>query len=386
VPKYRNQSSTQTSTEPVLSQSEFYEALYQLIRGAVRTVLEEVMQQELDEFIQAAAYERSIQRLGQRNGYYTRDFNTTVGKLADLKVPRDRAGQFQTQLFERYQRNDPAITEGIAQMFFSGASQQKVASVLEPLVGLTPSASTVSRVAHDLDSECEKWRNRSLKSHYKVIYFDGVYFPILHQGQRAQTALLVALGIDGLGEKEVLAVRVGGEESLDSWSELITDLKRRGVESIELAVTDGDAGLIAAFERAFPKAKRQRCLTHKVKNVISYLPKKHKKEVSQALAGMFAQVEESKAREHLAAFKLKYEKDFPEAVKCLQEDWEACLTFYQFPRAMQKHIRSTNALEGLFSTIRRRTDSMGVFQNEQSCLLMIWAVVKRTKFIRIAVS
>lgn len=259
-----------------------------------------------------------------------------LAPLQDLKIPRDRAGQFQTQLFERYQRNDPAITEGIAQMFFGGVSQQKVAKVLEPLVGATPSASPVSRVAHVLDSECEKWRTRKLKSHYKVVYFDGVYFPILHQGQRAQTAVLVALGVDGLGEKEVLAIKVGGEESLDSWSELMADLKRRQVESsIELV---GDAGLIGAFGRAFPKAKRQRCLTHKVKNVISYLPNKHKKEVSQPLAGMFAQVEERKAREHFAAFKLKYEKDYPEAVKCLEEDWEACLTYYQFPKAMQKSI------------------------------------------------
>jgi len=386
VPKYRNQSTTPTSPEPMLSQNEFYEALYQMIRGAVRTVLEEVMEQELGEFIQAGAYERSPQRLGQRNGYYSRDLNTSVGKLQDLKVPRDRASQFQTQLFERYSRNDPKVTAGIAQMFFKGVSQQKVAAVMEPLMGLSPSASSVSRVAHDLDSECEKWRNRALKSHYKVVYFDGVYFPILHEGQSSQTAVLVALGVDGLGEKEVLAVKVGGEESLDSWSELMADLKRRGVASIELAVTDGDAGLIAAFERAFARAKRQRCLTHKVKNVISYLPKKHKKEVSQALAGMFAQVEERKAREHLAAFKLRYEKDFPEAVKCLEEDWESCLTYYQFPRAMQKHIRSTNALEGLFSTIRRRTDSMGLFQNEQSCLLIIWAVLKSTRFIRIAVA
>jgi transposase-like protein len=216
VPKYRTKSTTPEATEPLLSTSEFQQALYQLIREAVRTVLEEVMQQELDEFIQVAAYERSSERLGQRNGYYTRSLNTRVGPLHDLKVPRDRAGNFQTQLFERYERNDPAITEGIAQMFFKGVSQQKVASVLEPLMGVSPSASTVSRVAHDLDSECEAGRTRSLKSHYKVVYFDGEYFPILHQRQSSQTAILVAMGVDVLGEKEVLALRVGGEESLDS--------------------------------------------------------------------------------------------------------------------------------------------------------------------------
>ena len=386
MPNFPNQHTTQTEEEPALSQADFLQALYQLIREAVRVVIEEVVQVELSEFLGAAPYQRGEQRTGQRNGYYLRDLNTAVGPLPDLKIPRDRASQFQTQLFERYERNDPKVSAAIAQMFFKGVSQEKVAAVAEPLLGFSPSAATVSRLAHDLDSECEKWRSRPLKSHYKVVYFHAVYFPILYGGQRQQTAVLAALGVDGLGEKEVLALVVGGEESLDSWSQVMSDLKKRGVESIELAVTDGDAALIGAFERAFPRAKRQRCLTHKVKNVLSYIPKKHKKEVSQALAGLFAQVEESKAREHLAAFVLRYERDYGEAVKSLKEDWEACLTYYQFPKNFQKHIRSTNALEGLFSTIRRRTTPMGLFQNEQSCLLMMWAVIKSTKFIRIPVA
>src|SRR5689334_21483972 len=117
-------------------------------------------------------------------------------------------------------------------MFFSGVSQAKVAGITEPLMGLRPSTSTVSRVAHDFDRECEAWRTRALKEHYRVIYIDGVYFPILHEDRRDQTALLVALGVDLSGAKEVLAVRVGGQESRETWETLLAELKGRGVAEV----------------------------------------------------------------------------------------------------------------------------------------------------------
>lgn len=361
--KYRAKSNTTDQTEPLLSQADFHELLYQQIRLAVRSVLENVMKVELSEFLAAGFKERTLERQGQRNGYYHRDFNTSVGTIQKLKVPRDRAGEFHTQAFERYERNDQAVSQAIAQMFFSGVSQAKVADITEPRVGLRPSPSTVSRVAHDFDRECETWRTRALKEHYRVIYIDGVYFPILHEDRRDQTALLVALGVDSRYAKEVLAVRVGGQESRETWEALLAELKKRGVGEVDLVVTDGDAGLIGAVTRAFPNCKRQRCLLHKMRNILAHIPKRKKKEVGAALSGIFTQEEETGAREHLAAFKLRYERDYPEAVKILEDDVEASLTYYQFPKPMRKHIRTTNPLESLFSTVRRRTNSMGVFQN-----------------------
>jgi len=225
-------------------------------------------------------------------------------------------------------------------------------------MGIRPSPSTVSRVAHDLDRECEEWRNRPLKAHYRVIYLDGVYFPIMHEGQRDQTALLVALGVDMAGNKEVLAVRVGGEESRTSWESFLGELQKRGVNEVDLVVTDGDQGLIGAINRISPGTKRQRCLLHKYRNVLAHIPKRKKKEVGAALSGIFGCEDVAGATQQMTGFKLRYERDYPEAIKCLEEDAEACLTYYQFGKAMRKHIRTTNPLESLFSTVRRRTNSM----------------------------
>lgn len=384
--KYGAKSNTNNKPEPALTQADFHELLYQQIRQAVRSVLESVMQVELSEFVSAGRGERSEARQGQRNGYYQRDFNTSVGPIQKLRVPRDRAGQFHTQLFERYSRNDRGVTEAIAQMFFKGVSGTKVAEITEPLMGLKPSPSTVSRIAHDFDRECEEWRSRKLMPHYRVLYLDGVYFPILHENRRDQTALLVALGVDQSGAKEILAVQVGGSESQESWQGIVDDLKKRGVKQVDLVVTDGDQGLIGVVSKSFPESVRQRCLLHKMRNTLAHIPKRKKKEIGAALSGIFSQEQEAGAREHLEAFKLRYEKDYPSAVKSLLEDVEASLSYYQFPKAMWKHIRTTNPLESLLKAVRRRTNTMGVFQNEQSCLLMFWAVIKSTKLLRIPVA
>lgn len=159
-----------------------------------------------------------------------------------MKVPRDRAGQFYTQVFERYERNDESVTAAIAHTFFSGVSQAKIGEITEPLMGVHPSPSTVSRLDHNLDSECEAWRNRPLKEHYRVIYLDAVYFPILHESGRNQSAVLVALGVDMAGDKKVLAVKVVNEESRSSWEGFLFELQKRGVVEVDLVVTDGDAG------------------------------------------------------------------------------------------------------------------------------------------------
>ncbi len=166
----------------------------------------------------------------------------------------------------------------------------------------------------------------------------------------------------------------------------LLELQKRGVIEVDLVVTDGAAGLIGAISRVWPYAKRQRCILHKMRNVLAHIPKRKKKEVGEALSGIFASEDEAGAKNQLVANKLRYEKDYPEGVKCLLEDEAACLTYYQFSKEMRRHIRTTNPLESLFSTIRRRTNSMGVFQTEQSCLLMFWAVVKSTKLKRIPVA
>jgi putative transposase len=194
-------------------QQEFHQHLRALAQSAVRTVLELVMRQELDAFLGAAWGECSPKRKGYRNGSYTRDLVTSSGRLENVTVPRDREGQFHTQAFERYSRYEPHIAEGLTQMFVAGTSTHKVAEVAQTLLGVAPSASTISRLNQTLAQQFEAWRERALQAHWRILYLDGIHLSIRHGDKADSTLILTALGVDLEGNKEVLArlsLRRGG--------------------------------------------------------------------------------------------------------------------------------------------------------------------------------
>jgi len=211
----------------------------------------------------AAWGESTPERKGYRNGTYTRDLATSSGPIEGLEVPRDREGQFHTQAFDRYKRYEPQVAEGLTQMFVAGVSTHKVGEVAQTLMGVAPSASTISRLNQTLTEQFETWRERPLQAHYRIMYLDGVHFNVRHGDQADSTIILTALGVDLEGNKEVLALRACAEESKDGWMDLLHDLRTRGATPIDLVVTDGHDGLLAAVSSLFTGTLRQRCVVHK---------------------------------------------------------------------------------------------------------------------------
>ncbi len=190
-------SSTQEQTVPQLpDQQTFQQYLRELARSGIRVVLEGVMREELDALIGVGWGECSPKRKGYRNGSYTRDLVTSSGRIEEIKVPRDREGQFHTQAFERYSRYEPHIAEGLTQMFVAGTSTHKVGEVAQTLLGVAPSASTISRLNQSLTQQFEAWRQRPLQEHWRVLYLDGVHFSIRHGDKADSTIILTALGVD----------------------------------------------------------------------------------------------------------------------------------------------------------------------------------------------
>ncbi len=369
-------SKSEPSSPPLPEQQEFQQHLRALAQSAVRTVLELVMREELDAFIGAAWGECSPKRKGYRNGTYTRDLVTSTGRLEEINVPRDREGQFHTQAFERYRRYEPHIAEGLTQMFVAGTSTHKVGEVAQTLLGVAPSASTISRLNQSLSQQFETWRQRPLQEHWRVLYLDGVHFSIRHGDKADSTIILTALGVDLAGNKEVLALRACAEEDKDGWACLLQDLRSRGATHIDLIVTDGQDGLLAAVAQLFAATPRQRCLVHKQRNVLNAIPRRERGAVQAELVGIWEQPTKQEAVAQLAAFKAKYGKRYPEALRSLAEEEEKTLTFYEFPQTMHRHIQTTNAIESLFSNVRQRTDQIDVFTTETSCLTIVWATIQ----------
>jgi transposase-like protein len=371
-------------TPPVVfSQTEFHSALRLSLLQAVRTTLAEVLQEEVTQVIQAQPYERSPLRRDRRNGAYTRTLDTSVGRLEDLAVPRTRPG-FQTQVFERYQRRQREVDETIGAMFIQGVSTAQVGQVLKHLNGLEPKANVVSRAFHKLEDEFTTWKKRPLAAHDRYCFADGTYFRVIYNQEGCKTPILAVIGIRWDGTREVLGFSVGDRENEGAWQQLLDDLKTRGVHPVDLWITDGNQAMLNAVRTKFPQAQRQRCIKHKLANVLRYIPKKQHALVAPELKAIFYQAHRRQAEQALAAFCAKYESVYPTAVAWLQRDQDACLTFYDFPREHWKTICTTNVIERLVEEVKKRIHQMSAaFRNEDSCTLMFYAVIRDLNFKKV---
>ena len=367
------------------NQETLRDLLQEKLKSAVRYTLIQALEEEVEAYIQAAPYERTQKRQDHRNGRYSRSLGTALGEIEELPVPRTRKG-FQSLLFERYKRRQAELDESICEMFVYGVSTEKVGQVLETLSGSHPSPSTVSRVFHTLEEEFAAWKKRSLQAHYLYVIADGTYFSVIYDGQGVKMPILAAIGIDMTGKREVLGFSTGDRENQQAWEALFTDLKDRGVAQVNLWITDGGKAMINAIESKFLNAKRQRCIKHKMENVLGYIPQEQQEQVYPELRAIFYQDHLEQAQQTAAAFLLKYEPTYPTACDCLRRDLNECLTFYQFPQKHWRFIRTSNAIERLFQEVKKRSHKMAAaFRNENSCLLLFYAVVRSLHLRNISV-
>ncbi|SRR5579875_1601242 len=371
----------QNNSEPPMGSQEVFEQMVkERLRQAVRVALIDILEEEVSALIGARPYERSKERRDYRNGHSLRDLETTVGLVADLPVPRTRGGH-QTQVFERYHRRREELDQAMGEMFVKGVSTAKVGEVIETLTGSRPSASTVSRVFHTLEAEYESWKQRPLTERYAYAFADGTYFTVIYNGEGCNMPILAAIGIAPTGQREVLGFRVGDRENQQPWEDLLEDLKDRGVKEIDLWISDGGQAMLGAIGATFPSSKRQRCVMHKMENVLSYVPAKQRDQVEPELKALFYQKGRAQADQAVAAFVERYQHIYPTAIECLQRDLDACLTFYAFPKEHWKTLRTNNVIERLFGEVKRRSHKMAAaFRNEGSCVLLFYAVIRSLKF------
>jgi transposase-like protein len=364
---------------------DFHELLREKMRLAIRMTLTTVLEEELAQVIGAGRFERNAGRRDHRNGSYTRNLGTTVGLIEDLTVPRSRK-EYQTQVFVRYQRRQLELDLAMGEMFVAGASQKQVGAVMETLVGEKPSASTVSRVFHSLEAEYATWKSRALAPRYLYAFADGTYFSVIYDRQGQKMPILAILGITPSGERDVLAFSVGDRENQAAWEALFEQLKQRGVQQVDLWITDGHQAMINALTAKFPGSARQRCIHHKMQNILGYIPKAQQAAVMPELRSIFYQKTRLEADQQVTAFSLKYASIYPSAVDCLRRDLETTLTFYAFPMQHWRTIRTSNPIERLFEEVKKRSHKMATaFRNEDSCLLLFYAVVRSINFKRISI-
>jgi transposase-like protein len=343
------------------------------LKPIVRAILQEVLEAEMTDALGAGKGERVEGRLGYRSGYYGRSLVTRIGKI-ELRVPQDRQGRFSTELFERYQRSEKALMAALAEMYVQGVSTRKVKAITEELIGHSFSASSISAVVKKLDGELARFAQRRLNEAFPYLILDARYDKVRIDSVIQSQAVLIAVGIDWEGRRQILGVELANRESRSSWREFLLGLKARGLRGVEFVVSDDHDGLKKAIAECLSGAAWQRCYVHFLRNAIDHLPRKRDDDCLQELRWLYDRRQLKEAKADIRAWIEKWQGRYAKLVSWVEDNIEETLTYYRLPFRHHRHLKSTNMLERFNEEIKRRTHVVRIFPNEASCLRLVRAL------------
>jgi putative transposase len=347
--------------------------LQEKMRTTIEDMMNEMLDAEADALCQATKYERTAERKTTRSGSYQRKLHTTVGEV-NLKMPRLRAFPFETQIIERYRRRQSSVEESLMEMFLAGVSVRRVEDITEALWGVRVKPGVVCDLNQKVYERIEAWRNEPIQGEHAYVYLDGIWLKRSWGGEVKNIAVLVAIGVNALGYREILGVCEGMKEDAESWRGFLRHLKDRGLKGVQLVISDKSCGLVNVLGDFFAEVEWQRCMVHFYRNVFTVTPKSQGKEVVAMLKAIHGQedlpaaLEKSKqVVEKLRAMKLK------KAADLVESGIAETLTYMKFPREHWIRIRTNNMLERLLREVRRRTRVVGNFPDSNSALMLVGA-------------
>jgi putative transposase len=344
-----------------------------VVRESVEQTLNSLLDAEADRLCQAGRYERSAERVDTRAGSYTRSLDTTAGRV-ELKVPRLRSLPFETQIIERYRRRQSSVEEAMVEMYLAGVSVRRVEDITEALWGTKVSPSTLSELNQKIYATIDAWRTRPIEGTHPYVFLDGIWLKRSWGGEVKTVAVLVAIGVNAAGHREILGVCEGGKEDAASWKSFLRHLTERGLRGVKLVVSDKCLGLVDAVHEFFPAAAWQRCIVHFYRNVFTLVPTGKAKEVAAMLKAVHAQEDRAAAldKAEQVAGKLVAMK-LAGAAEHVRTNVAETLGYMAFPREHWTRLRTNNALERLMREIRRRTRVVGSFPDGRSALMLVAA-------------
>jgi transposase-like protein len=347
--------------------------LNDVVRGTVEETLNALLDAEADQLCQARRYERTEGRKDTRAGHYTRKLHTTAGEV-ELKVPKLRTLPFETAIIERYRRRESSVEEALIEMYLAGISVRRVEDITQALWGTRVSPSTVSNLNQKVYIRIEKWLNAPIEGKHPYVYLDGVWLKRSWGGEVKNVSVLVAVGVDENGYRQILGVKEGAKEDRESWTAFLRYLKERGLSGVELFVSDKCLGLVESLAEFYPEAKWQRCVVHFYRNVFTAVPKGKVKDVAAMLKAIHAQEDREACEEKIQAVVEKLKKmKLSNAARIVEQGAHETLSYYSFPSQHWRSLRTNNPLERLMREIRRRTRVVGAFPDGQSAIMLVAA-------------
>jgi len=342
-----------------------------------RDVLQEVLEAEMDAHL---GYDKNdLSEKGttnRRNGYSNKTIKSELGSVK-IDVPRDRNGEFEPQIIPKYQRNINGIEEKVTALYAAGMTTRDISEQIKNLYDVEISAEMVSNITNRIVPLVTEWQNRPLESTYSFVFMDAIHYKVREDKQIVVKAAYVVLGVNMDGEKEVLGIWIGANESSKFWLSVLNDLRNRGVRDVLIFCVDGLNGFKEAIGAVYPFAKIQRCIIHQIRASMKYIPYKDKKAFVADLKTVYGAVNEDEALENLMSAKEKWGGKYPNAIKSWEDNWDNLITFLAFPDYIRKIMYTTNSIESLNSQFRKVTKTRLIFPNDESLLKALYLATEK---------
>lgn len=350
------------------------EALKDLLGGTIQSMLEA----EMDQHLGYEPYERS-DNPNSRNGKKSKSLRSTYGEI-EIDVPQDRESSFEPQIVKKRQKDISSIENKIIAMYARGLTTRQISDQIEEIYGFEVSEGMVSDITNKLLPEIEEWQQRPLSSVYPIVFIDAVHFSVRDNNIIKKLAAYIILGINEEGQKEVLGIYIGQNESSKYWLSILNELKNRGVKDILILCADGLSGIKESIAVAFPNTEYQRCIVHQVRNTLKYVADKDKKEFANDLKTIYHAPTEESGYERMMRITDKWQDRYPNAMKSWATNWDVISPIFKFSAEVRKVIYTTNAIESLNSTYRRLNRQRSVFPSDTALLKALYlATFEATK-------
>ena len=364
--------------EPIvtLNEESLRSDLRELVRKTVEDTLNGLLEAEADDLVGAGRYERTAEREAYRAGHYDRGLTTSSGEVT-IRMPKLKGARFTTAIIERYRRRESSVEEAMIEMYLAGVSTRRIEDVSEILWGSSVSAATVSNLNEKAFASAGEWRNRPPGRAHPYACVDGMYLKRSWGGAYENVAVMVAIGVNDDGYREVIGAAEGFTESSECWRDFLSWLRSRGLRGVRMIVGDKASGMVGSIAEVFPDAAYQRCTVHFYRNVLARVPKPGR----AAVAAMLKAVHAMESREASEAKALAVAEELEgmrlgEAARVVRAGYAETLTYTGFPREHWARIRTNNAIERLNREVRRRTRVVGTFPDGKSALMLVTARLK----------
>ena len=342
-----------------------------------RDVLQEALESEMDTQLGYDRYDISEKQTeNSRNGYSKKTVKSELGTV-ELNIPRDRNGEFEPKIVPKYQRNVTGIEDKIMALYAAGMTTRDIAEQVKGLYDVDISAEMVSNITNRILPVVTEWQTRPLDKTYSFVFMDAIHYKVRDDKQIVVKAAYVVLGVNMDGEKEVLGIWIGANESSKFWLSVLNDLRNRGVQDVLVFCVDGLNGFKEAIGAVYPFAKIQRCIIHQIRSSMKYVPYKDKKAFVADLKAVYGSVNEEAALENLQYAKEKWGKKYPNAIKSWEDNWDNLITFFVFPDYIRKIMYTTNAIESLNSQFRKVTKTKLIFPTDESLMKMLYLATEK---------